>query len=158
MTDSVIQMVKDCGYPGMKVLEFAFDSRDSSGAALYLPHNYTENTVVYTGTHDNETMMGWFNSINQQEMQDLKDYLHLDSDHHEEILDACIDLIMNCVSNMCIIPMQDWLKLDNTSRLNVPNTLGTNWKWRMPKDAMDQVLINKIASIVSNANRLGNQQ
>lgn len=158
MTDSVIQMVKDCGYPGMKVLEFAFDSRDSSGAALYLPHNYTENTVVYTGTHDNETMMGWFNSINQQEMQDLKDYLHLDSDHHEEILDACIDLIMNCVSNMCIIPMQDWLKLDNTSRLNVPNTLGTNWKWRMPKDAMDQVLINKIASIVSKANRLGNQQ
>ena len=59
LTDTVKQMVADCGYPGMKVFEFAFDSRDSSGTSNYLPHNYTENSVVYTGTHDNETMIGW---------------------------------------------------------------------------------------------------
>lgn len=154
LTDSVKQMVADCGYPGMKVLQFAFDSRDSSGANAYLPHNYTENSVVYTGTHDNETMMGWFNSITPEEKQDLKNYLNVQTDNHEELLDHCINLIMSSVSNMCIIPMQDWLKLDNSTRLNIPNTLGVNWKWRM-SSLMSEELISKIANITTNHNRLG---
>lgn len=153
LTESVKQMVADCGYPGMKVLQFAFDSRDSSGASAYLPHNYTENTVVYTGTHDNETMMGWFNSITSQEMQDLKNYLNTQTNQHEELLDLCISLIMHSVSNMCIIPMQDLLKLDNSSRLNIPNTLGVNWKWRMTS-LMDESLIEKLKQITIESNRI----
>ena len=75
VTDSVRQLVRDTGYPGMKVLEFAFDSRDSGCASDYLPHNYPENCVVYTGTHDNETISGWFHSIQPEEQELARDYL-----------------------------------------------------------------------------------
>ena len=76
LTDSVRKLVADCGFPGMKVLEFAFDSRDSSGANDYLPHNYPVNCVVYTGTHDNETAAGWYESILPQERAAVCRYLH----------------------------------------------------------------------------------
>ena len=114
LTDTVKQMVADCGYPGMKVFEFAFDSRDSSGTSNYLPHNYTENSVVYTGTHDNETMFGWLKNILPEERQMLKDYLHYDGDDDTVLVDMSIDCIMASVSDKCIVPMQDYLKLDNT--------------------------------------------
>lgn len=94
LTDTVKQMVADCGYPGMKVFEFAFDSRDSSGTSNYLPHNYTENSVVYTGTHDNETMFGWLKNILPEERQMLKDYLHYDGDDDTVLVDMSIDCIM----------------------------------------------------------------
>ena len=75
VTDSVRKLVNDSGYPGMKVLEFAFDSRDSGCASDYLPHNYGENAVVYTGTHDNETIQGWFSSIRPEEQKMAREYL-----------------------------------------------------------------------------------
>lgn len=118
LTDTVKQMVADCGYPGMKLFEFAFDSRDSSGTSNYLPHNYTENSVVYTGTHDNETMIGWLKNILPEERQMLKDYLHYDGDDDAVLVDMSIDCIMASVSDKCIVPMQDYLKLDNTARMN----------------------------------------
>ena len=153
VTESVKQMVLDCGYPGMKLLQFGFDSRDSSGAALYLPENYTENSVVYPGTHDNETMMGWFQSINEIEMQSLKAYLNSTSENDEELLDECLDLIMACVSNMCIVPMQDYLKLGNEARLNTPSTAQNNWRWRMNKEAFSEELIQKIRNRSEKYNR-----
>lgn len=153
LTDTVKQMLKECGYPGMKLLQFAFDSRDSSGAVNYLPHNYTVNSVVYTGTHDNETMMGWFNDIKPEEFQALKDYLHTTSNDHEVLLKKCIELIMNSVSDTCIIPMQDYLKLDNRARMNTPNTLGNNWMWRMPKDAMSDELIQSMRTLIEKYHR-----
>ncbi len=97
LTDTVKQMVADCGYPGMKVFEFAFDSRDSSGTSNYLPHNYTENSVVYTGTHDNETMIGWLKNILPEERQMLKDYLHYDGDDDTVLVDMSIDCIWQVV-------------------------------------------------------------
>ena len=99
LTDTVKQMVADCGYPGMKVFEFAFDSRDSSGTSNYLPHNYTENSVVYTGTHDNETMIGWLKNILPEERQMLKDYLHYDGEDDTVLVDMSIDCIMASVSD-----------------------------------------------------------
>ena len=93
LTDTVKQMVADCGYPGMKVFEFAFDSRDSSGTSNYLPHNYTENSVVYTGTHDNETMIGWLKNILPEERQMLKDYLHYDGDDDTTLVDILQRLV-----------------------------------------------------------------
>lgn len=106
LTDTVKQMVADCGYPGMKVFEFAFDSRDSSGTSNYLPHNYTENSVVYTGTHDNETMIGWLKNILPEERQMLKDYLHYDGEDDAVLVDMSIDCIMASVSDKCIVPMR----------------------------------------------------
>ena len=123
LTDTVKQMVADCGYPGMKVFEFAFDSRDSSGTSNYLPHNYTENSVVYTGTHDNETMIGWLKNILPEERQMLKDYLHYDGDDDTVLVDMSIDCIMASVSDMCIVPMQDYLKLESSVLHMMPRDL-----------------------------------
>lgn len=153
LTDTVKQMVADCGYPGMKVFEFAFDSRDSSGTSNYLPHNYTENSVVYTGTHDNETMFGWLKNILPEERQMLKDYLHYDGDD-TVLVDMSIDCIMASVSDKCIVPMQDYLKLDNTARMNKPNTLGNNWMWRLDKNAFNDSLKERMRNITVKTNRI----
>lgn len=154
LTDTVKQMVADCGYPGMKVFEFAFDSRDSSGTSNYLPHNYTENSVVYTGTHDNETMMGWFKNIKPEERQMLKDYLHTDCDDDKTLLDMSIDCIMASKSDKCIIPIQDYLKLGNEARINQPNTLGHNWMWRLKKNDFSDELKHRMREITMKTNRV----
>lgn len=154
LTDTVKQVVADCGYPGMKLFEFAFDSRDSSGTSNYLPHNYTENSVVYTGTHDNETMIGWLKNILPEERQMLKDYLHYDGDDDTVLVDMSIDCIMASVSDKCIVPMQDYLKLDNTARMNKPNTLGNNWMWRLDKNSFNDSLKERMRNITEKTNRI----
>lgn len=149
LTDSVRQLVKDTGYPGMKVLEFAFDSRDSSGANNYLPHNYDRNCIVYTGTHDNETMLGWFKSILPEEKDALRRYLCTDTQDDLKLLDKSICLAMQSVADTCIIPMQDWLGLDNCARINKPSTLGGNWCWKMTTNQQNDALMAKIARITA---------
>ena len=149
LTDSVRQLVKDTGYPGMKVLEFAFDSRDSSGANNYLPHNYECNCIVYTGTHDNETMLGWFKSILPEEKDALRRYLCTATQDDLKLLDKSICLAMQSVADTCIIPMQDWLGLDNCARINKPSTLGGNWCWKMTANQQNDALMAKIARITA---------
>ena len=149
LTDSVRQLDKDTGYPGMKVLEFAFDSRDSSGANNYLPHNYDRNCIVYTGTHDNETMLGWFKSILPEEKDALRRYLCTDTQDDLKLLDKSICLAMQSVADTCIIPMQDWLGLDNCARINKPSTLGGNWCWKMTTNQQNDALMAKIARITA---------
>ena len=154
MTDTVRQLVRDSGFPGMKVLEFAFDSRDTGSASDYLPHNYGVNSVVYTGTHDNETLVGWFGSISPEEMQMARDYLW---DHHtpeKELYESFIALAMRSVSRYCIIPMQDWLGLDNTCRTNQPSTVGTNWRWRVTEEQLSPQLQKKILSVTKRYGRM----
>ena len=140
VTDSVRQLVRDSGFPGMKVLEFAFDSRDSGSANDYLPHNYTENSVVYTGTHDNETLAGWFKSITKEERTLARNYL---CDQHtplKSLHKSFIALAMRSVSRMCIIPIQDYLGLGNDCRINTPSTIGTNWRWRATEAQLSEEL------------------
>ncbi|MBQ0000443.1 MAG: 4-alpha-glucanotransferase, partial [Clostridiales bacterium] len=135
VTDSVRELVRESGFPGMKVFEFAFDSRDTGSDSDYLPHNYPVNSVVYTGTHDNETLVGWYRNLVSEDKEMLTKYLHLpkaasaemDTEIHWEI----IYTVMASVAGTCIIPIQDYLGLDNTARINHPSTLGKNWKWRM---------------------------
>lgn len=141
MTDSVRQLVRDSGFPGMKVLEFAFDSRDTGSASDYLPHNYPENSVVYTGTHDNETLQGWFRSINKHEMQMVRDYLCDEKTPLKDLHRPMIAAAMRSKAAACIIPLQDYLGLDNSARTNKPSTVGTNWKWRVS----GRVLTDKLA-------------
>ena len=147
MKDSVREMVKVCGYPNMKVLEFAFDSRDSSGAADYLPYNYNRNCVVYTGTHDNETARGWLDSILPEEYAAVKDYVGAATDDPQEIVDKMIRMGMSSVADTCIIPMQDYLGLDNSARINRPSTYGTNWKWRVSDEELTKELSFRILSL-----------
>lgn len=139
LTPTVNQLLKKSGYPGMKVLQFAFDSREESD---YLPHNYTANSVVYTGTHDNDTTAGWYQSISRRDRGFAKKYL--DIKNNKEIQWHFIRAALGSVSNTAVIPMQDYLGLGSEARINVPSTLGTNWKWRMVKGQISEELAAKI--------------
>lgn len=139
LTPSVIKLVKKTGYPGMKILQFAFDSREESD---YLPHNYTNNSVVYTGTHDNDTTMGWYNTFNRKDKAFAKRYLNIKTkkDIHWEFIRAALA----SVSDTAIIPMQDYLGLGAEARINIPSTLGDNWKWRLLSEQLTDELAEEI--------------
>lgn len=147
VTDSVKQLLKESGFPGMKVLEFAFDSRDSGNASDYLPHNYTENCVVYTGTHDNETINGWFSSIKAKERRMVREYLHDNFTADEEIHWSMIHMAMRSHASMCIIPLQDYLGYGNETRINKPSTIGQNWRWRVRKKELSKKLQKQIRNV-----------
>lgn len=148
VTDSVRQMVSESGFPGMKVLEFAFDTRDTGCASDYLPHNYPVNSVVYTGTHDNATLTGWYTDIPEDGREMLRDYIHDYTTSDRSLYWPVICRVMGSPARMCMIPMQDYLGLDNTCRINTPSTLGTNWKWRLLDGEFTTDLQNKIKKLV----------
>ena len=139
LTPSVIKLVKKTGYPGMKILQFAFDSREESD---YLPHNYVKNCIVYTGTHDNETTLGWFKNLPKADKKFAKEYLGIRSS--KDAVWLCIRACFASVSDTAIIPMQDYLELDMEARINTPSTLGGNWVWRMKSDAITDELCSKM--------------
>jgi len=154
VTDTVRQLVRESGFPGMKVLEFAFDARDTGNASDYLPHNYTENAVVYTGTHDNETLVSWFDSIDKEDQALARDYL---CDHHtprKYLYKSFIALAMRSVASYCIIPMQDYLGLDNSARMNKPSTIGCNWRWRLTAGQLTDALKQEILGQTKRFGRL----
>lgn len=145
LTPSVMKLVKKTGFPGMKVLQFAFDSREESD---YLPHNYPNNCVVYTGTHDNDTTAGWYRSFNRKDRAFAKRYLNIKTtkDVHMEFVRAALA----SVADTAIIPMQDYLGLGSEARINIPSTLGTNWRWRLLKEQCTQetaVSIRKLSKL-----------
>ncbi|MBQ7752117.1 MAG: 4-alpha-glucanotransferase [Treponema sp.] len=129
LTDTVIQMLKDVGFPGMKVLQFAFDSREESD---YIPHRYGHNSVVYTGTHDNDTILGWCKSAGADDVAFAKKYLRANSD--DELRQEMMISALSCVANTCILCMQDLIGLDGSARMNIPSTVGNNWKWRASEE------------------------
>ena len=140
LTPEVKAMLAESGYPGMKIMQFAFDSRESGN---YLPHTYPRNSVVYTGTHDNETARGWFEGTatpRQREQAAL--YTHQQAG--EPMADALNRTIAASVSDTCIYTMQDLLNLGNEARINTPATLGGNWTWRMLDGAITRELEHKL--------------
>ena len=154
VTDSVRELVRDSGFPGMKVLEFAFDSRDSGCANDYLPHNYPVNSVAYTGTHDNETLAGWWGSISKDEQKLTREYLCDTYTPEAELNKSLISLIMRSAAKWCVIPMQDYLGLDNKCRMNTPSTVGTNWKWRIRKNQLSVKLQKEIYAVTLRYGRM----
>ena len=154
VTDSVRDLVRDSGFPGMKVLEFAFDSRDSGSANDYLPHNYPVNSVAYTGTHDNETLAGWWGSISKDEQKLTREYLCDTYTPEAELNKPLISLIMRSAAKWCVIPMQDYLGLDNKCRMNTPSTVGTNWKWRIRKNQLSVKLQKEIHAVTLRYGRM----
>lgn len=131
LTPDVKKLLVDSGFPGMKVLQFAFDSREDSD---YLPHNYEKNCVVYTGTHDNDTILGWCKSMSEDDRRFAMEYMGINSE--AGFPGAMIRLAMSSVADRAIITMQDLLELGSEGRMNTPSTLGGNWTWRMEKGVL----------------------
>ena len=119
------KLLDDSGYPGMKILQFAFPGEDN----LDRPHHYTQNSVAYTGTHDNDVVNGWYEKLSESEKELVSEYLNRRDE--EKITEAMIRGIYSSVSDYAIVTMQDLLDKDATSRMNVPSTVGGNWEWRM---------------------------
>ena len=154
LTEGVFRLLEETGYPGMKVLQFAFDE-GPDGEGMYLPHNYEKNCVVYTGTHDNETTLGWIRGRSKEQNAFLLDYLNCTDDR--ELLWAMIRAAVSSVADTAIIPMQDYLELGNEARINMPSTLGDNWKWRMSQGACTEELSKKIHKLTRTYGRLREQ-
>ncbi len=146
LTPSVLELVKRTGYPGMKVLQFAFDSREESD---YLPHNYVSNSVVYTGTHDNDTTLGWYHALEKGDKAFCRKYLRLESCSESQAVWEIIRAAQASVSGLAVIPMQDYLELGSEARINTPSTLGGNWTWRMKKGAFTRELAKKIGKLTA---------
>lgn len=153
LTPSVIKLVKDSGFPGMKVIEFAFDSRDTGSG--YLPYSYVRNTIVYTGTHDNQTLKAWYeHELVGDDRKMADDYLGLDGLTIDQKVWQFIRMAMESVSDTCVIPMQDYLCLGSEARTNHPSTTGCNWRWRLGKGQFTEETAAKIRRLTKLSGRL----
>ena len=154
LTQEVLDLRDDSGYPGMKVLEFAFDSREPSE---YLPHTYTANSVCYVGTHDNMTMRQWFDTADKDAVEYASEYMCLNE--QEGLVWGTIRTAMSSVSEQCVVQLQDYLDLGADARMNFPGTCdGTNWTWRALDGVLTEELAAKIRKLTTLYGRLGNQE
>ncbi len=153
ITDSVKKLLADTGFAGIKVLQFAFDSRDDGGS-IYLPHRYPHNCVVYTGTHDNQTLTGWLGDIKEYEKKAVREYLCDFYTPQNELYKPLVALALASVAKICIIPIQDYLGLDDSARINHPSTVGKNWRWRLRKDQLTDELARDIRSMTKRYGRI----
>lgn len=142
LTPEVRQLLEDSGLPGMKVLEFAFDSRE---AANYLPHTYPRHCVCYAGTHDNATLMGWKDEAAPADIAMARQYLGLNDEEgfHWGVLRGG----QSSVANLFVAQMQDYLGLGSEARMNTPGILGGNWQWRMLSGQITDALTARIAGM-----------
>ena len=150
LTQEVKDLQKASGYPGMKVLLFAFDSREPSD---YLPHTYTPHSVCYTGTHDNMTARQWFATAPKAAVKYARQYMNITP--QEGDVWGSIRTAMASVSRLCVIPMQDYLELGGEARMNFPGTQsGDNWTWRATKGYLSAALAKKIYRLTELYGRL----
>lgn len=150
MTPDVVELLKDSGFPGMKVLEFAFDDCDMEND--YLPHNYTSNCVVYTGTHDNDTLNGWLATAKDEAIAFARDYCKMPAD--EPFNWGVIRTAYESKADYCVIQMQDILGLGTEARINIPSTLGGNWVWRIEDGVLTEELAQKLFYLSDTYGRL----
>ncbi len=140
LTPSVRRLLRQTGYPGMKVLQFAFDSRDTGSD--YLPHCYTPNCVVYTGTHDNDTIQGWMASAPRKDVSFAREYLRLNcrEGYHWGMMRSA----WASPADLAIMQAQDLLGLGSRARMNTPSTLGGNWVWRARPESFTPALARRL--------------
>ena len=151
LTESVLEMLKESGSPGMKVLQFAFDrSEDSS----YLPYKYDHNCVVYTGTHDNETTKGWLENLQGHDLKFVREYINCYEQPVNDCVWALIRTALSSVSDLAVIPIQDYLCLGNEARMNAPSTLGDNWKWRLTANQISETTLYHMREVTRIYGRL----
>ncbi|MDY6915393.1 MAG: 4-alpha-glucanotransferase [Candidatus Cloacimonadota bacterium] len=147
VTPPVEKLRDDFNLPGMRILQFAFGSGDDNP---FLPHNFPENCVVYTGTHDNETTRGWYKNLPQHVKEHLHHYLQFDGSN---VAWKLIEAAWHSRAVISLAPMQDFLNLDNSARMNTPGTVGDNWKWRVQPQQLTDQLAGKIAQLTEAADR-----
>lgn len=140
----VKEVLKESGYPGMKIIQFAFGG-DAENE--HLPHNYIANTVVYGGTHDNETLVGFFEGKKAEELKYAMEYLQVKD--RKDIPDAVLLTAYQSVANVAIFQVQDILRLDNTARMNLPSTVGINWKWRLTSNQLKDKYAIELKKLVT---------
>jgi 4-alpha-glucanotransferase len=148
ITPEVEKLRDDFGLPGMKILQFAFDSGPDNP---YLPENHVANSVVYTGTHDNNTTLGWWRGLTKEQKNQVRAYLQLNSPKMPQEL---IRLAMSSVANLCIIPCQDILGLDSGSRFNTPGRATGNWEWQMKSEVLTEELAEKLFCLTQKYHRI----
>jgi 4-alpha-glucanotransferase len=152
ITDDVEDLRDSFSFPGMKILQFAFDSGEAND---YLPHNFTKNCVVYTGTHDNDTAMGWITSAKPEDKKYMMEYIGKEGDF------SCWDLIRLAwasVADTAVIPMQDLLCLGNEARMNLPGTTSNNWAWRAKGSDFEATLAKRLAKLTELYGRYENKK
>ncbi|MFN1835676.1 4-alpha-glucanotransferase [Balneola sp. MJW-20] len=147
VTKGVEQLRDQFNFPGMKIIQFAFDS-DSSNS--FLPHNYPQNCVTYSGTHDNDTALGWYNSTSEAEQHRARIYTRSDGN---EINWEFIRLGMLSVADQAIFPLQDYMGLDGSHRMNIPGTSSGNWLWRYTPEMLGKIDRNRIRGLINLSNR-----
>ena len=140
VTPQVERLRDDFDFPGMKVLQFAFD--DTGAENPYLPFNYDSNFVCYTGTHDNNTVVGWWENLDHNQQKLVLDYVGpvLEQDVHWTL----IRLAMSSIAGTVVIPMQDLMGLGGEARMNVPGRATGNWSWRYESKAITKELSHKL--------------
>ncbi len=138
ITPQVLDLRNEVGAPGMKILQFAFDGKPDNP---YLPYNIDQNSIAYTGTHDNDTSMGWFNQLDDQERKRVCGFLGCTP---ANFLKNFLRCVYSSPSEICIIPLQDVLELDSTHRMNTPGTFGGNWNWRFTKEMISEGKLKRI--------------
>lgn len=152
ITKEVDELRKDFDLPGMRVMQFGFGDR---GGHLYLPHEFVPNCVVYTGTHDNNTTLGWWkDNATEVEKQNLQTYLH-PLVHDEDVVWAMIKSAAGSVAETCILPLQDVLHLGSEARMNTPAMPDGNWSWRYAPEQLHPDLSTKLAAIMAMTDRDG---
>jgi 4-alpha-glucanotransferase len=151
LTPRVLRLVKKTGYPGMKILQFGFDSEGDSD---YMPHNIVKNSIVYTGTHDNDTVLGWHKSLRKEDRDFCHSYLNLENRRGVEWNWEFVRTALASPADLAIIPMQDYLGLGSKARINTPSTVGENWKWRMEQTDLTSELAGRIKEMTKLYRRL----
>lgn len=146
LTESVIQLVQETGYPGMKVLQFAFYDTTKN---MYLPHMFQQNCVVYTGTHDNTTTLDWYESLEGYSRWFVDSYVQGAKKSSEEVVWEMIRAAVGSVADLAVIPIQDYLTLGVEARINTPSTLFNNWEWRLQKGQITDDLLEKIQQLAN---------
>lgn len=144
ITPSVKKLLSDTGYFGIKVLQFAFDSRDSGNSGEYLPHNYPQKCVAYTGTHDNQMLKSWIYTISEKEVQNVRNYLWDFYTPKEKLVLPLIAQAMRSSAEICIIPLGDYMELSDDARINTPGTNTGNWNFRLSFDDLGEELCDTI--------------
>jgi 4-alpha-glucanotransferase len=142
ITDEVVALREQCGYPGMKILQFAFGSGADNP---YLPHNHQKNSVVYTGTHDNDTTIGWYDKLTPELKKSVADYL---GTVECSAVSGMIRAALMSVADTAIIPLQDLLALPTEARLNIPGTADGNWSWRFTWSMIGNDLVKSTAALL----------
>ena len=147
ITPDVVALRRSFGLPGMRVLQFGYDGAPDNP---HLPHNYTPDTVAYTGTHDNDTTLGWYRSLDRGTARRVAASLGV---RVSEVPQAMLRAVLASVAVLAVVPLQDVLGLGSEARFNVPGTVGGNWRWRVDPGALTSALAGELRALNESCGR-----